>query len=137
MAKNLYVFTDGGAKGNPGPAAIGFMVKDNFGKTLVREGKSIGFATNNIAEYQAVIEALRWILTNIKEQPLTINFYLDSTLVVNQLNGLFKIKNRNLKNLVIEIKNLEKKIKGKIFYHYIPREKNKQVHFLVHNFIGG
>ena len=137
MAKNLYVFTDGGAKGNPGPAAIGFMVKDNFGKTLVREGKSIGFATNNIAEYQAVIEALRWILTNIKEQPLTINFYLDSTLVVNQLNGLFKIKNRNLKNLVIEIKNLEKKINGKIFYHYIPREKNKQVHFLVHNFIGG
>jgi len=131
MNKSLYVFTDGGAKGNPGPAAIGFVVKDNFGKTLVREGKSIGFATNNIAEYRAVIGALCWILTNIKEQPLTINFYLDSTLVVNQLNGLFKIKNKNLKNLAVEVKRLEGKINGKIFYHYNPRKKNKESHFLV------
>lgn len=137
MAKNLYVFTDGGAKGNPGPAAIGFLVKDNFGKILVKNGKSIGYATNNVAEYQAVVEALRWIITNIKEQPLIVNFYIDSSLVVNQLNGDFKVKNKNLKNLVIEIKNLEKKINGKIFYHYIPREKNKQVHFLVHTFITG
>jgi ribonuclease HI len=137
MIKTLYVFTDGGAKGNPGPAAIGFLIKDNFGKTLFKDGKSIGCATNNVAEYQAVAEALQWIITNFKQQPLIINFYLDSLLVVNQLNGRFKVKNKNLKNLVIEIKNLEKKINGKIFYHYIPREKNKQVHFLVHNFILG
>jgi len=137
MIKTLYVFTDGGAKGNPGPAAIGFLVKDNFGKILFKNGKPIGCATNNVAEYQAVVEALRWIITSFKQQPLIINFYLDSSLVVNQLNGVFKVKNKNLKNLVIEIKNLEKKINGKIFYHYIPREKNKQVHFLVHNFILG
>jgi len=137
MIKTLYVFTDGGAKGNPGPAAIGFLVKDNFGKILFKNGKPIGCSTNNVAEYQAVVEALRWIITSFKQQPLIINFYLDSSLVVNQLNGDFKVKNRNLKNLVIEIKNLEKKINGKIFYHYIPREKNKQVHFLVHNFILG
>jgi len=137
MAKNLYVFTDGGARGNPGPAGIGFLVKDNFGKILVEQGKPIGYATNNVAEYRAVIEAFRWILTNIKEQPLIINFYLDSTLVVNQLNGLFKIKNKKLKNLVIEVKKLERKINGKIFYYYVPREKNKQVHFLVRPIITG
>jgi len=138
--KSLYVFTDGGARGNPGLAAIGFVVRDNFGKTLVKQGKTIGYATNNMAEYQAVIEALRWILVKIKEPFLTVNFYLDSILVVNQLNGLFKIKNKNLKNLVIEVKNLEKKINkinGEIFYYYIPREKNKQAHFLVHSFITG
>jgi len=127
MTKSLH----GGAKGNPGPAAVGFVIKDNFGKTLVREGKPIGFGTNNVAEYQAVIEALQWILANFKEQPPTINFYLDSTLVVNQLNGFFKIKNKNLKNLVIKVKRLEGKINGKIFYHYAPREKNKEAHFLV------
>jgi len=131
MAKNLCVFTDGGAKGNPGPAAVGFIIKDSSGQVLVEKGKSIGRATNNIAEYRAVIEALHWILANIKERSLTVNFYLDSILVVNQLNGLFKIKNKNLKNLVIEIKNLEKKTKGKIFYNYIPREKNKKADFLV------
>jgi len=137
MAKNLYVFTDGGAKGNPGPAAIGFLVKDSFGKILVKKSRSIGYATNNVAEYQAVVESLRWIITNVKEQPLIINFYLDSSLVVNQLRGNFKVKNKNLKNLVIEIKNLERKINGKVFYHYISREKNKQAHFLVHNAITG
>jgi len=135
MAKSLYVFTDGGAKGNPGPAAIGFIIKDNSGQVLVEKGKLIGRATNNIAEYRAVIEALRWILENIKQRSLTVNFYLDSILVVNQLNGLFKIKNKNLKNLVIEVKNLEKKTKGKIFYNYIPREKNKKADFLVNTAI--
>jgi ribonuclease HI len=84
-----------------------------------------------------VAKALQWIITNFKKQPLIINFYLDSLLVVNQLNGRFKVKNKNLKNLVMEIKNLEKKINGKIFYHYIPREKNKQVHFLVRTVITG
>jgi len=137
MTKNLYVFTDGGAKGNPGPAAIGFLVKDNFGKILVEKGRFIGHATNNVAEYQAVVESLRWIIANIKERPLILNFYIDSSLVVNQLRGSFKVKNKNLKKLVIEIKGLEEKIRGKIFYHYIPREKNKQAHFLVHNVITG
>jgi len=131
MAKSLYVFTDGGARGNPGPAAIGFLIKDNSGKILVEQGKPIGRATNNIAEYQAVIEALRWIASNIRYQTSSINFFLDSKLVVNQLNGLFKIKNKNLRNLIIEVRRLEQEIGGNVFYNFIPREKNRKADFLV------
>lgn len=129
--KFLYVFTDGGARGNPGPAAIGFVIKDNSGKVLIEKGKFIGEATNNVAEYKAVIEALRWIETNIKYQTFTVIFFLDSKLVVSQLKGLFRVKNKNLKNLTIEVKNLEKKIGQKIFYNHIPREKNKKTDSLV------
>ena len=56
----LYVFCDGGARGNPGLAAIGFLIKDNKGRVIVKKGKYIGKATNNVAEYKAVIEALEW-----------------------------------------------------------------------------
>jgi len=131
MNKALYVFTDGGAKGNPGPAAIGFVVKDSSGKVLIEQGKAIGIATNNVAEYQAVIEALKWVKENIKYEIANINFFLDSKLVVNQLNSFFKVKNKNLRNLIIEVKGLEQEIGRKIFYHFIPREKNKKADFLV------
>jgi len=128
---NLIVFTDGGARGNPGPAAIGFMVKDNRGQVLVKLGKYIGRATNNVAEYQAVIEALKWIKFSIQYSIFSIQFFLDSKLVVNQLNGRFKIKDVKLKNLIIKVRCLEKEINGKIFYHFIPRQKNHHADFLV------
>jgi len=131
MSKNLFVFTDGGARGNPGPAAIGFVVKDSHGKVLVKLGKFIGRATNNVAEYQAVIEALKWIKANIQYSIFNIQFFLDSKLVVNQLNGRYKIKNIKLKGLIIKIKELEKKIKTQIFYYFIPRSKNHHADFLV------
>lgn len=137
---NLVVFTDGGARGNPGPAAIGFIIKDDHGQILVELGKFIGRATNNVAEYQAVIEALKWLSLNI-QYPIdrsagffrnaNIQFFLDSQLVVNQLNGRFKVKDTKLKNLVIKVRCLEKEINGKIFYHFIPRQKNHHADFLV------
>ena len=65
------------------------------------------------------------------QQSAEIHFYLDSQLVVNQLNGRFKIKNSNLQYLIIKAKGLENQIKASIFYHYIPREKNKQADKLV------
>ncbi len=129
--KKLNVFTDGGARGNPGPAAVGFVVKDEQGKVLQEGSEFIGRATNNVAEYQAVIKALEWIISNIRYQISNIDFFLDSKLIVNQLNGLFKIKNLNLRNLIIKIRRLEKKIDGKIFYYFIPREKNKEADLLV------
>jgi len=131
----LFIFCDGGARGNPGPAAIGFVVKDSRGKVLIEKGQYIGRATNNVAEYTAVIEALKWIIKNIPNfsisQFLNFSFYLDSKLVVNQLNGLFKIKDAKLRNLIIQVRGLENQIRGKIFYHYIPREKNSQADKLV------
>ncbi len=132
-SKTLDIFTDGGARGNPGPAAVGIVVNNQNGQRLTAFGHFIGPATNNVAEYQAVITALDWL---VKQPSLIsnyqqINFYLDSNLVVNQLNGKFKIKNLNLKNLIIKIKALEKKISRKITYQFIPRTKNYQADFLV------
>jgi ribonuclease HI len=130
----LNIFTDGGARGNPGPAAIGFVVKDDTGKVLVKQGKYIGETTNNVAEYTAVIEALKWLKTNCSIVQLfncSIVFFLDSKLVVCQLNGLYKIKKGHLQKLVIEIRKLEKNLGIKSSYHLLPREKNYDADFLV------
>jgi len=125
----LKIFTDGGAKGNPGPAAIGFLVIDSeTGKIIKTFNKKVGINTNNVAEYLAVIEALKFL----KEKKFSqADFFLDSQLVVKQLNGFFKIKNAVLRNLIIEIRRLEREIRNKIFYHLIPREENRTADRLV------
>lgn len=133
MEKSLSIFCDGGALNNPGPAASAFVVYQDA-KIIHRFAKKIGNTTNNVAEYQAVIAALEWLGSQsflISHQSLVINFYLDSQLVVNQLNGLYRIKDAKLKPLVIKIKGLEQEIKRKIFYHLIPRSKNKLADALI------
>lgn len=125
----LFVFCDGGARDNPGPAAGAFVVKDNKGKILYQEGRYFGQATNNQAEYKAVILALEWLVkqpSTIRQSPAAINFYLDSRLVVNQLSGHFKIKNRQLQRLAIKVREKEKALDIKVFYHLIKREKNSE-----------
>ena len=130
---NITIHTDGGARGNPGPAAIGIVI-DIDGKRTAEFGKKIGEATNNVAEYTAVIEALRYLRTqNMRsnDQQKEINFNIDSTLVVNQLNGKFKVKEPTLRELLTGIRILEVEVGGKIFYHHIPREQNTRADFLV------
>ena len=123
--EKISVFTDGGARGNPGPAAAAFVVLEG-GKIIYKFSKRIGKTTNNVAEYQAVIEALKWVKGWLAgSESGCINFYLDSQLVVNQLNGFFKVKDTKLRSLIIQTKILEQKIPGKIFYHFVPRSKNK------------
>jgi len=127
------VHTDGGARGNPGPAAIGVVIeKIADGKpSIVDEfGKEIGEATNNVAEYTAVAHALRAIKQRAGESP-DIDCYLDSTLVVNQLNGIFKIKDAALRSLATDIRILETEIGGAVHYVAIPREQNRRADFLV------
>lgn len=124
MGERLQVFADGGARGNPGPAAIGFIVRDASGKILCQKGKYIGKTTNNVAEYQAVIEALKWIRKNFRLPPSRIQFFLDSKLVVNQLNGLFKVKEIKMRNLIIKVRQLEREAGGNASYELIPRQKN-------------
>ena len=137
MMKKFTVYTDGGARGNPGPAAIGVYVVDGEGKEILRMSKQIGEATNNIAEYTAVVEALKWLKENvsltIKTMELTFQFYLDSSLVVNQINGIFKVKQKHLRELLLQVKLLEQEVGGKILYNFVPREKNKIADFLVNN----
>lgn len=124
MIKQLRAFADGGARGNPGPAAIGFVIKDSSGKIIHQQGKYIGKTTNNVAEYQAVIEALKWIEKNFKLPISRLEFFLDSKLVVNQLNGLFKVKNVKMRNLIIKVRQLEREIGGNVSYQFISRQKN-------------
>jgi ribonuclease HI len=93
-----------------------------------------------VAEYQAVIAALEWLSKNypiIQSSNQLINFYLDSQLIVNQLNGNFKIKNSNLQKLIVRAKNLERKISGEISYSYVSRRKNKIADALVNQALNG
>ncbi|MBI2611569.1 ribonuclease HI family protein [Candidatus Gottesmanbacteria bacterium] len=131
----LLVFTDGGARGNPGPGAIGVVVKDDKGYKIKEIGKRIGETTNNVAEYTAVREALKWIKSNFPifqfSNETKKNFFLDSNLVVNQLNGLFKVKEAKLRELLVKIRELEQEVGGNVSYTFIPREKNWEADRLV------
>lgn len=132
ITKTLRVFCDGGARGNPGPAASAFVAIDEYGRLIHQQGFYLGVTTNNQAEYQAVIEALRWLSTTNHEL-LTVNFYLDSQLVVNQLKGEFKIKNQVLKMKKGEVENLLDQL-GQlkiINFSFVPREQNSAADLLV------
>lgn len=131
MSYSLYC--DGGARGNPGPAAVGFVIYDPQKKVLAKIGQPIGRATNNVAEYQAVIFALTWLQKNLppRQEKLRLQIFLDSMLVVNQLNGLFKIKNASLRNLSLQIRQLENLLNAAASYHFIPREQNRLADSLV------
>ncbi|MAF79500.1 hypothetical protein CL629_00230 [bacterium] len=131
MAK-LVIHTDGGARGNPGPAAIGAVVG---GKEYA---EAIGETTNNIAEYKAVIFALKKArhLTgreDSKETEIEINS--DSELIVNQLNGKYKIKEDDLKILFVDVWNIQQSFK-KVTFNRIPREENKAADKLVNKLLG-
>jgi ribonuclease HI len=125
------IHADGGARGNPGEAAYGFVVYDSKGVRIFEKGERIGVATNNVAEYSGVIAALKWIEQNSKTSNLRIEFLLDSQLVAMQLSGKWKIKNENLRNLYFTIKNLEQSIGAKILYLNVPREQNQDADRLV------
>lgn len=127
----LIIHTDGGARGNPGPAAIGVVIEVESGEKdtpLIEFGKAIGETTNNVAEYTAVLEALKAIG---KEEKSSIDFYLDSLLVVQQLKGYFKIKDARLRELATAIRMLEGEVGGEVRYHHVRREENTRADFLV------
>ena len=131
MEDVLTIHTDGGARGNPGPAAIGVVIETER-KILHQFGKTIGDTTNNVAEYTAVIEALTYLKElRGKRYELRIHFLLDSKLVVEQLNGNYKIKDSKLRELSFKVRTLEQEVRGVITYSVIPREKNKQADLLV------
>ncbi len=136
----LLIYTDGGSRGNPGQSAVAFLayLQNTEVKKIFQYGKKIGIATNNVAEYTAVIEALVWLSSNYKkfENP-DIVFFLDSNLVVNQLSGRFKIKDQKLINLLFEVRGLEKNFPQNIKYYFIPREKNKKADMIVNQVLDG
>ena len=114
----IIIHTDGGARGNPGPAACAFVAEVGD-KIIEKRSRYLGVATNNYAEYQGLILAMQWLPA--KSQ---IFFYLDSELVVKQLTGLYKVKNQNLKKLNDEIMGIVKEKQLTVVFKNIPREKN-------------
>ncbi len=130
----LKIFTDGGSKGNPGPAAIGLVFYlDN--KQIYSYREDIGIATNNDAEYKAVIMAYKRLLV-ISDQLFGVKriaFFSDSQLLVNQLNGLYKVKNARIREYILQIRILEQEIKLPVSYLQIPRDQNQVADALVNN----
>jgi len=142
MDKNqtLIIYCDGGARGNPGPAAYGFVITDEKGSKIYEEGKAIGVATNNIAEYSAVVAALKHVfehMSHVKGHLSNVQFFLDSQLVTEQLSGRWKIKNENLRNLYFTIRELEQKIGAKVSYQHVFREQNTEADRMVNLALDG
>lgn len=130
--KNMYnVYTDGGARGNPGPAGCGAVILNKNGEVLQKVSHFIKHATNNEAEYTALLLGVKKVL---ELKPQTVNFYLDSELIVKQMNGEYKIKKAELKSIFDQIQVLIKKISQTKFVH-IPRTKNQLADQLVNQAI--
>lgn len=117
----LKVYTDGGSRGNPGPSASGYVVMDENDQILEQGGEYLGVTTNNQAEYHAVKMGLTAAL---KYQPKHVDFYMDSQLVVNQLKGEYKVKNRDLQPVHQEILTLVSRFNN-VTFHHVYREFNK------------
>ena len=121
------LFTDGGARGNPGPAAYAFVLEAEGGTVLAAEGEAIGVATNNVAEYRALVEGLR---RAVEVQVDELEVVSDSELVVHQMRGEWKIKNDALRLLWEEAGDLAGRI-GKVRYTAVRREHNERADRLV------
>ncbi len=125
------IYSDGGSRGNPGPSASGFVILDSHENVLYEGGKYLGITTNNQAEYQAVKLALEKALAmNIR----IVHFRIDSLLVVNQLNGIYKIRNRDLWPIHSSIKELAAKF-SEISFTHVRREFNKLADAMVNQIL--
>ncbi len=130
---HFLIHTDGGSRGNPGPAAIGVVIESSDGTLKEEFGEYIGETTNNEAEYRAVIFAfqkLKQLIGKESAKNTTLEFHLDSELVERQMNGQYKVKDKNLIKFFMEISNLKMDF-GKVIFKHIPREKNQDADRMV------
>lgn len=118
----LTIQTDGGARGNPGPAGIGVVVLNEHGKVLEEHAKYLGVTTNNQAEYKAVILGLE---RAVALGATSVEVIADSELIVRQASGEYKVKHPELAKRFLELKNLETRLGGHVRYRHVRREQNK------------
>lgn len=124
---HVHIYTDGGSRGNPGPAAAGAVVKSSGGETLAEVMKYLGETTNNQAEYTAIIIGLE----KARELGATqVDLFLDSELATKQLNGEYRVKDPGIAKRFVEVKNLLHAFTRVTFTH-VRREKNKEADALV------
>ena len=121
------LYTDGGARGNPGPAAYGFVLESEDGTVLAAEGEAIGVATNNVAEYSGLIAGLRRAL---ELQVPAVEVVSDSELMVKQMRGEYRVKNEALRGLFVEAARLAREL-GSVEYRHVKRAHNELADRLV------
>ena len=128
----IIVHSDGGARGNPGPSAIGVVIEKENGEVIEEISEAIGDTTNNIAEYTAVLRGLQVleVLFGAKVADIEVDWRLDSELVVKQLAGEYKVKNPGLRPLYEEIRDLRARFPHLTLKH-VRREENKEADRLV------
>lgn len=128
---NLTIYTDGGSLNNPGRAASAYLIFHN-NKLVCKDAKYLGIASNNVAEYTALILALEKIKELKKTETISsLTCFADSKLMVNQLLGIYKIKHPDMKRLANQIKLLEMEIGIVPTYKHVVREKNEEADALV------
>ena len=121
------LFTDGGSRGNPGPAAYAFVLEAEDGTVLDARGEAIGVATNNVAEYSALVAGLeRAVEAGVDD----LEVVSDSELMVKQMRGEYKVKNRALQDLFLDASRLARKV-GRVSYTAVRREHNELADSLV------
>lgn len=123
----LIIYTDGGSRGNPGPAGAGAVLLDERGATIKEISKYLGIQTNNYAEYEAVILALETVKKHFgaaQAKELALDVRMDSELVCKQLNGEYQIKEPTLFPLFIKIHNMRVADFPHISFSHVPRAEN-------------
>ena len=131
--QTLTIFTDGGARGNPGPAAIGAVLYDADEQELGTVSEYLGEATNNVAEYTAIVRALEHAATVVDDtKAYQVTLKLDSQLAQRQLIGEYKVKDQTLKGYYDQVKALEPEF-ASIDYVHVPRAENKVADKLVND----
>lgn len=118
----LLVYIDGASRGNPGPASVGVVFQDEAGATVKEYNRYIGRETNNVAEYAALLDALR-LAQQLGADALKV--HSDSELLVRQLTGVYRIKNPRLAEYMLEISRIREALRGFEIVH-VPRERNKR-----------
>jgi len=126
---SVRLFTDGGARGNPGPAAYGFVLESDDGSVLAAEGAAIGVSTNNVAEYSALIAGLE---KAIELSLADVEVVSDSELMVKQMRGEYKVKNPALRPLSVRASELARRL-GNVSYRHVRREHNEMADRLVND----
>lgn len=128
--KQIIAYSDGGSRNNPGNAAYGYVIYDSNRNILYEKSEYIGIATNNIAEYTGIYECIKKAI-DIKFDKLILRS--DSQLIINQINGIYKIKDIELSKIFIKIKNIT--FGTNLIFEYVPREQNKYADMLVNKAI--
>lgn len=129
----VIINTDGASHGNPGPAGIGVVIRDERGKVIARISQAIGRTTNNQAEYRAIIAALEKV---VKLGTGQVDLSTDSELIVRQVGGQYRVREASLKPLFSRVQELRRQFQNCTIKH-IPGEENEEAHNLANNALKG